>query len=237
MGKLFYALYTSRPASFSGNSTSYFSWEKEGKRFISVTSDLIARPWFLILKEMGLGLAIHQKIRSSLFIDMFVVSTRTDAYVSADWMVDVVSADNTAYIPIDWHNRWLRSPEIAKLRYEIQGFQNTASHDTATDYPVRAKYMTTWAYQLYALTIRGFAVYWRSPCYLFAKLALNILTGLLIGFTFFKAHNSIQGTQDKLFVRRSDQFHSEAFVFIYLSLTRQYSWWPSFAYLLQFSTR
>ncbi|KAH8110884.1 P-loop containing nucleoside triphosphate hydrolase protein [Phellopilus nigrolimitatus] len=117
----------------------------------------------------------------------------------ADWMVDVVSADNTAYIPIDWHNRWLRSPEITKLRYEIQGFKKAASHDTATDYPVRPKYMTTWAYQLYALTIRGFAVYWRSPCYLFAKLALNILAGLLIGFTFFKAQNSIQGTQDKLF--------------------------------------
>ena len=32
-----------------------------------------------------------------------------------------------------------------------------------------------------------------------SKLLLNILAGLFIGFTFFKADNSIQGSQNKLF--------------------------------------
>ena len=35
--------------------------------------------------------------------------------------------------------------------------------------------------------------------YLMAKLILNIVGGLFIGFTFFKAKHSIQGTQNKLF--------------------------------------
>lgn len=34
-----------------------------------------------------------------------------------------------------------------------------------------------------------------------AKIALNIVAGLFIGFTFFKAKDTLQGTQDKLFVR------------------------------------
>ena len=33
-----------------------------------------------------------------------------------------------------------------------------------------------------------------------AKLVLNVVAGLFIGFTFFKADDSIQGTQNKLFV-------------------------------------
>ena len=34
-----------------------------------------------------------------------------------------------------------------------------------------------------------------------AKVALNVVAGLLVGFTFFKSKDSLQGTQDKLFVR------------------------------------
>lgn len=42
--------------------------------------------------------------------------------------------------------------------------------------------------------------HWRDPTYTRAKLALNIVAALFIGFTFFKAKDSIQGTQNKIFV-------------------------------------
>jgi ATP-binding cassette subfamily G (WHITE) protein 2 (SNQ2) len=47
---------------------------------------------------------------------------------------------------------------------------------------------------------RAFANYWRTPSYVLAKLALNIFGGLLIGFTFWMADNTQQGTQNKVFV-------------------------------------
>ena len=49
--------------------------------------------------------------------------------------------------------------------------------------------------------MRNLAHYWRSPTYLTAKMMLNIVGGLFIGFTFFKRNDSVEGTQNKLFVR------------------------------------
>ena len=47
---------------------------------------------------------------------------------------------------------------------------------------------------------RDAQAHWRDPTYLIAKVALNIAAALLIGFTFFKAKTTIQGTQNHLFV-------------------------------------
>ncbi|KAL0957047.1 hypothetical protein HGRIS_003146 [Hohenbuehelia grisea] len=41
--------------------------------------------------------------------------------------------------------------------------------------------------------------YWRDPDYIVAKFMLNIVGGLLIGFSFFKTPSTQQGTQNKLF--------------------------------------
>lgn len=42
--------------------------------------------------------------------------------------------------------------------------------------------------------------HWRDPTYIVSKIALNIVAGLFIGFTFWQAKDSMQGTQNKLFV-------------------------------------
>jgi hypothetical protein len=59
--------------------------------------------------------------------------------------------------------------------------------------------MPLWAYQVVELLKRDAEAHWRDSTYLMAKLILNIVGGLFIGFTFFKAQHSIQGTQNKLF--------------------------------------
>ena len=55
-------------------------------------------------------------------------------------------------------------------------------------------------YQLSLLFKRDAQAHWRDPTYLIAKIALNCAAALLIGFTFFKADLTIQGTQNHLFV-------------------------------------
>lgn len=55
-------------------------------------------------------------------------------------------------------------------------------------------------YQLAMLFKRDSEAHWRDPTYLLAKIALNIIAGLFIGFTFFKSKDTIQGSQNKLFV-------------------------------------
>ncbi|KAG1802579.1 ABC-2 type transporter, partial [Suillus variegatus] len=53
--------------------------------------------------------------------------------------------------------------------------------------------------QFVTLTHRNFQAYWRNPTYIRAKFVLSIFGGLLMGFTFFQANDSLQGTQNKLF--------------------------------------
>lgn len=41
--------------------------------------------------------------------------------------------------------------------------------------------------------------YWRTPTYIWSKFLLTSVTGLFIGFSFFKAGTSQQGLQNQLF--------------------------------------
>jgi ATP-binding cassette subfamily G (WHITE) protein 2 (SNQ2) len=63
-----------------------------------------------------------------------------------------------------------------------------------------SKISTSWLYQVKTLWGREVVRHWRDPTYLLAKLALNVVAALFVGFTFFKAKDSIQGTQNKIFV-------------------------------------
>ena len=70
----------------------------------------------------------------------------------------------------------------------------------AVDTEQHSEFSTSWLYQLKTLWEREAIRHWRDPTYLLAKLALNVVAGLFVGFTFFKAKDSIQGTQNKIFV-------------------------------------
>ena len=48
--------------------------------------------------------------------------------------------------------------------------------------------------------------HWREPTFIVSKVMLNIVAGLFVGFTFFKSKDTLQGTQDKLFVCFPDSF-------------------------------
>jgi ATP-binding cassette subfamily G (WHITE) protein 2 (SNQ2) len=67
--------------------------------------------------------------------------------------------------------------------------------------PTWIEFATPWLYQMKELFIREASSYWRDPTYLIAaKIALNVLAGLFVGFTFYQSKDTQQGTQNKLFV-------------------------------------
>jgi ATP-binding cassette subfamily G (WHITE) protein 2 (SNQ2) len=70
----------------------------------------------------------------------------------------------------------------------------------AVDTEQHTEFSTSWLFQVKTLWERDIIRHWRDPMYLVAKLALNVVAALFIGFTFFKAKDSIQGTQNKIFV-------------------------------------
>lgn len=117
----------------------------------------------------------------------------------AEYMLDVIGAGATAVSTTDWHNVWKCSPEAAELQNYINDL-----HAQGRSHPQKLNvqysvFATSWLHQFVALTHRNFQAYWRNPTYIRAKFLLNIAGGLLVGFTFFHATDSLQGTQNKLF--------------------------------------
>jgi ATP-binding cassette subfamily G (WHITE) protein 2 (SNQ2) len=117
----------------------------------------------------------------------------------AEYMLDVIGAGATASTSVDWHSIWKNSSEASTLQEEIENIHNEGRARPIVQTAKPTEFATSWYPQLMALTQRNFQAYWRNPTYLMAKFALCIAGGLLIGFTFYKTSDSLQGTQNKLF--------------------------------------
>ncbi|OSX63435.1 hypothetical protein POSPLADRAFT_1074039 [Postia placenta MAD-698-R-SB12] len=125
--------------------------------------------------------------------------TCDDSENPAEYILDVIGAGATASTDVDWHQMWDKSQNAVNLVSELDAIHAEGRQRPKTEAAQASEFATSWGYQLVALLQRNFEALWRNPPYLIAKLGVNIAAGLLIGFTFFKAKDSIQGTQNKLF--------------------------------------
>lgn len=116
-------------------------------------------------------------------------------------MLDTIGAGATADTSVDWHDIWKRSPEAVDLQAQIERIHAEGRARPSVETERHSEFATSWMHQMVELTKRNFLAYWRNPTYLIAKIILNIAGGLLIGFTFFNSKDTLQGTQNKLFVR------------------------------------
>lgn len=118
-------------------------------------------------------------------------------------MLDTIGAGASATTSIDWHDIWTNSPEAVELQEQLERIHSDGRARPVVAAERHHQFATSWIHQAAALTKRNFQAYWRNPTYLFAKMILNIAGGLLVGFTFYHSSNTVQGTQNKLFVRFS----------------------------------
>ena len=116
-------------------------------------------------------------------------------------MLDVIGAGATAVADRDWRQVWVDSKELQTLEDEIDQLHAEGRSHPPVAATVTTQFATPWSYQTRILLQRQNLAFWRDPTYLMSKLSLNVIGGLFIGFTFFKSKDTIQGTQNKLFVR------------------------------------
>lgn len=120
----------------------------------------------------------------------------------AEYILECVGAGATAKVTQDWGDIWQQSDErkgidneLDRLYHEYKDKESEA--DKAPD--ANSQYAAGTMTQLTAVTGRVFRNYWRDPTYLMAKIALNIIAGLFIGFSFWMAPANQQGLQVYLF--------------------------------------
>ncbi|KZP27013.1 pleiotropic drug resistance ABC transporter [Athelia psychrophila] len=117
----------------------------------------------------------------------------------AEYMLDVIGAGATATSAQDWHDVWVRSKECSELERQVDQIHQDGINRPAVETARHSEFASSWMTQTIALCDRNAKRHWRDPTYLMAKLVLNIVGGLFVGFTFWRAKDSQQGAQNKLF--------------------------------------
>ncbi|KEQ86373.1 hypothetical protein D6C84_04937 [Aureobasidium pullulans] len=122
----------------------------------------------------------------------------------AEWMLEVIGAAPGSHSDIDWHQTWRDSPEYRETKTELERLRTQLPKETQpstdpNDQTSFREFAAPFGVQFMEVTKRVFIQYWRTPSYIFSKLALCTFSALFIGFVFYKAPNSQQGLQNQLF--------------------------------------
>lgn len=120
----------------------------------------------------------------------------------AEYILDAIGAGATAHTDKDWFELWNESPECENVSKELDQLYTELRQRSAYDKDPKVSattYAMPYSTQFAYVTKRIFTRYTRAPTYIFAKLALNVVAGLFVGFTFYKSGQGVQAQQNKLF--------------------------------------
>ncbi|KAJ3535372.1 hypothetical protein NM688_g6988 [Phlebia brevispora] len=117
----------------------------------------------------------------------------------AEYILQVIGAGATATVDRDWHKVWMESAEREAAQREIEAIHEEGRKRPPVQTKLHSEFATSWPYQVVTLLQRDCQAHWRNPTFVVAKIVMNIFAGMFVGFTFYKAKDSLQGTQNKLF--------------------------------------
>jgi ATP-binding cassette subfamily G (WHITE) protein 2 (PDR) len=139
----------------------------------------------------------------------------------AEYMLEAIGAAPGAHTSIDWPAVWRESAEYANVQDELARLRGLASHPTTVidSGEAHQEFAAPFATQLRAVALRCAQQYWRTPSYIWSKAVLTVGSSLLIGFSFYKGENSMQGLQNQMF---------GVFVFLFVVIQLLYQIMPLF---------
>ncbi|KIK55699.1 hypothetical protein GYMLUDRAFT_248509 [Collybiopsis luxurians FD-317 M1] len=123
----------------------------------------------------------------------------------AEWMLQVIGAAPGAVAERDYAEAWRQSDEYIAMKKELVRKRELAQirpQPTAeekrrsSDY---SEFAAPFSHQFRLCLYRVFQQLYRTPSYIWSKTFLSITTALFIGFTFYRADNTLQGLQNQRF--------------------------------------
>ncbi|KAK4184983.1 ZEB2-regulated ABC transporter 1 [Podospora australis] len=117
----------------------------------------------------------------------------------AEWMLKIIEPPKDGSKGIDWHAVWRSSPEFSSVKKELARLRSlaTTSDRPAIDTAQHKEFTASFSTQFWEVMKRITKHFWRSPVYIWSKIALIVLSSLYLGFS-YSANNSIQGLQNQL---------------------------------------
>ena len=99
----------------------------------------------------------------------------------AEWMLGIVGAAPGSHTEFDWPKVWRNSPEIKAVYAELDKMKRELPHQAPTpgkhnENASYREFAASFTTQLYEVQKRIFEQYWRTPSYIYSKLALCVLS-------------------------------------------------------------
>ncbi|KAI9803300.1 MAG: hypothetical protein M1825_002091 [Sarcosagium campestre] len=117
----------------------------------------------------------------------------------AEWILQVIGAAPGSYSSQNWGQLWRDSPERSRVLSDFDEMRDHLLETTTPDGSEKSSFAVPFSQQLPVVTKRVFEQYWRTPSYIYSKAFLCIASSLFIGFSFWRAENSLQGLQNQMF--------------------------------------
>lgn len=120
----------------------------------------------------------------------------------AEFMLEAIGAGSgSQFGDRDWADIWKDSSEFARVKETIaQLRQERESANQASGPKDEKEYASPSHHQLWVVTARMMRSYWRSPNYLFTRLANHIAFGVIVGLAYLNLDDSRSAMQRKVFV-------------------------------------
>lgn len=118
----------------------------------------------------------------------------------AEYVLDMIAREDN--ISANWVEEWNNSPELQEVLAELTLLESSAEStddEISTMEHLDAEFAVPLYSQLRDVALRAFQQCYRQPEYIFAMFLLGLLSGLFIGFSFWKADHTQQGFQNALF--------------------------------------
>ncbi|KAH8651482.1 ABC-2 type transporter-domain-containing protein [Tricladium varicosporioides] len=113
----------------------------------------------------------------------------------AEWLLEVTEKSKESLTAA-----WKSSSERESVKKEINSMERILARSTTKSVGVNAsEFATSFFYQLWTVTKRNFELDWRSPAYIYSKVALVIGFGIINGFSFYRSENTMTGVQNQVF--------------------------------------
>jgi ATP-binding cassette subfamily G (WHITE) protein 2 (SNQ2) len=100
---------------------------------------------------------------------------------------------------INWNEEWLNSSNKKEIDDEITRIYNQGSKIEGPSTDTQHDFASPVWLQTVELTKRTFTNHWRDPSYLYGKLFVSVVIGVVNGFTFWQLGNSIVDMQNRMF--------------------------------------
>ncbi|KAF9890684.1 hypothetical protein FE257_005550 [Aspergillus nanangensis] len=118
----------------------------------------------------------------------------------AEYIIETVTNNDSAQ---DWSQVWTGSAEYEAVLTELNRIQGAGKASDPNSVPSddndNLEFAMPFFSQLFHVLLRVFRQYFRQPEYILSKYILGIISGLFIGFSFWKSDNTQQGFQNVLF--------------------------------------